>query len=207
MLNGVRQLIAAAIIYAATPFIIEKKYVKVVLAILIAYLFHQSAIIMLPIVFVCQGKAWNWKTNISIFAIIILAFYFARNLGSFALVAESAGYNMREYTFDDGTHPLRVLVSFVPVLIAYIHRRELETDEHPVINFFVNTSIISFGIYLLSMVTSGILVGRIPLYTSLYGYVFLPYLFHRLYSESMKKTMFTASIIGYSLFYYFLYLR
>lgn len=206
MLNGVRQLVAACIIYAATPLIVEKKFFKVILVILFASLFHQTAVLMIPIVFIAQGEAWNWKTNLAIVGAVILAVIFARFSGATDVMLQAAGYDTKNLVGDDGTHPLRVLVSFVPVLLAWMYRRQIKQDNSAAINVFVNMSIVSFGIYLIAMVTSGILVGRVPLYTSLYSFILLPYLIPRLFSRSTAKLVSWITVFFYFLYYYVQYM-
>lgn len=44
-------------------------------------------------------------------------------------------------------------------------------------------SIVSAGIYLVSMFTSGIYIGRLPIYCSLYSYVLLPWEIKHLFNE------------------------
>lgn len=39
-----------------------KKYIRCILVILLASTIHQTALIMLPIIFIVQGKPWNKKT-------------------------------------------------------------------------------------------------------------------------------------------------
>ena len=66
--NGIRQFTAVVIVYAATPFILKKKYIPSILLVLLASTMHQSALLMIPIVLMIQGKAWNKKTVFCIFA-------------------------------------------------------------------------------------------------------------------------------------------
>lgn len=206
MLNGVRQLIAAAIIYAATPLIVEKKYFKVILVILFASLFHQTAILMIPVVFIAQGEAWNWKTNLTIIGMMAFTVFFLRVAGTVDLLYKTTGYlNNEVLVGDDGVHPLRVLVSFVPVFLAYLGRRTIKEYDSPQLNLFVNMSVISFGIYLIAMVSSGILVGRVPLYMNLYSFILLPILFDLLFKDGWRKLLYFSSIGFYILYFYLQY--
>ena len=66
--NGIRQFTAVVIAYAATPFILKKKYIPSILLILLASTMHQSVLLMIPIIFIIQGKAWNKKTVLCILA-------------------------------------------------------------------------------------------------------------------------------------------
>ena len=73
--NGMRQFVAVTITIACFPWIIEKKYIRAVIVILIASLFHQSALLVIPFVFIVQGKAWNKKTILFILAVIIVVIF------------------------------------------------------------------------------------------------------------------------------------
>lgn len=76
MYNGIRQFTAVTIIFAATPLMLKKKWVPLVAVILLASTIHGSALLMLPIVFIVQGKAWNGKTLVLTVACVV-AFAFA----------------------------------------------------------------------------------------------------------------------------------
>ena len=49
MINGVRQVLAGAIIFLALPFVRDKKFIPYALAVLLASTFHASAMVMLPL--------------------------------------------------------------------------------------------------------------------------------------------------------------
>lgn len=74
LMNGVRQHAAVAITVFAWQFLFEKKIVRYMLTILIASLFHTSALIMLPVYFVCNIR-FNKKLLI-IMAIIAVPLSF-----------------------------------------------------------------------------------------------------------------------------------
>ena len=74
MFNGMRQFVAVTITVLAFDFILEKKYIRAILIILLASLFHQSALLMIPFVFITQGKAWNKKTLLFIVVIVLAVF-------------------------------------------------------------------------------------------------------------------------------------
>lgn len=204
MMNGIRQFLACAMIFAATPLIVRKKYIPLVIIILLASTVHTSAIIMLPIVFTVQGKAWNRKTVLLLFASIIAAYVFANVAGSFDQLLANTEYanamsNMQEYG-DDGVNPIRVVVYSVPAIMAFVYRKRLAQYDDPVINICVNMSVITAAITLIAMVTSGIMVGRLPIYTNLYCLILLPYIFKnamRRADASLVKPVAVVSYIGF----------
>lgn len=205
MLNGIRQLCAASILYGATHLFINKKYIRSIIVILIATLFHQSAIIMLPIVFVSMGKPWNKRTMLFILASLFALILFSHNNNVYESAMEDVGYDMSYYTEDDGVNPLRVLVSLVPVLLAYFGKKKINEDNSPIINFCTNMSIINFGLYLVGMVTTGILIGRLPLYTMMYSFILIPYLLNRLFEKQGKIIFYAIATVCYILYYYVQY--
>lgn len=202
MMNGLRQFMAVTIIFATTPWIIQKKYIPTILVILLAATFHTTALVMIPIIFIVQGKVWNWKTILFCFIIVGATYFFSQNTEAFDSVAEAAGYSLNEAKAwgDDGTNPIRVLVNSIPMILAFVFRHRLRIDNNPVMNVCTNMSVITTGLYLLSMVTSGIMVGRMPIYTSLFNLILLPHLIKTCFSEKPRRTM-TICAIGFYLLY------
>lgn len=76
--NGMRQFLAITIIFAATDLLLKKKYVPLIAVILVASTFHASALFMLLVIFIVQGKAWNKKSIICILACIAVLFFVDR---------------------------------------------------------------------------------------------------------------------------------
>lgn len=202
MLNGVRQFCAVVILYTAAPLIVEKKNIRLILVVLIAALFHESAIFMLPIVLACQGKAWNKKTLLFMLAAAVMTIYIANTVGASDEFLESAGYSAEVYAKDDGVHPLRVAVSAAPVVLAWMFRKRVAAEDSPIINVAINMSIIGFAINMVGMVTSGILVGRIPIYMSMYNFVLIPYLLRRAFAKNSYPIMVVLVGALYGLYYF-----
>lgn len=203
MMNGIRQFIAVTMIFGATPWIVEKKYVRAFLVVLLAMTFHRSALIMLPVVYVVTKRAWGWQTLVFIMGISIATIVFANSSDSFDAVAETAGYSLDAVRAegDDGMNPLRVLVHAVPTVLAFFARKELEEEGDPVINVCVNMSILTVGISLVAVVTSGILTGRMPIYTNLYNLILLPRVI-RANFHGRNRTIATIAAIGLYYIYY-----
>lgn len=206
MMNGLRQYAAVMIIFAATTLMLNKKYIPVVLLILLASTFHTSALIMLPVVFIVQGKAWNWKTIVILVIAIIAMYAFSTNTGLFDSMLEGTEYAGTEVAMkaagDDGTNPIRVLVNAVPALLAFLGRKNMQEENNQVVNMCVNMSVITVGVYLISIVTSGIMVGRLPIYMSLYNFILLPYEINHFFTKDSARVLRMLTIGFYMLYYY-----
>lgn len=207
MHNGIRQFTAAVLIYAATDFLIEKKYAQLVGVILLASTIHGSALLMLPVVFIIQGKAWNKKTVLCIIACIAVLFFVDKFTGFLeGMLADTQYTNVVsdwESWNDDGTNPLRVLLFSIPMLLSIVGLRMIKIVDNPVINMATNASLITTGLYLISMVTSGIFMGRLPIYVSLYSMcILLPWEIKNFFSSDSSKVVTLMLIAGYIAFFY-----
>ena len=205
--NGMRQFVAVTITIACFPWIIEKKYIRTVIVILIASLFHQSALLVIPFIFIVQGKAWNKKTILFILAVIIAVMFADRFTDILDnMLAETQYQNVVsdwESWEDDGTNILRVLVYSIPAILSLIGLKYIRQENDPVINICANMSIASAGFYIVSMFTSGLFIGRLPIYFSLYGYILLPWEINHIFTKASVKLIYPAMIGAYIIFYYY----
>lgn len=203
MYNGIRQFTAVSITLLAAGYIFRKKYIRAMLVIGFASLFHQSALMMIPIIFIVQGKPWNWKTLLVIVGTMgIMAFS-----GAFSSVLDTALQDTQyrnvvsDWTRwqDDGTNPLRVLVYSMPTILSLFCRKKIQNSGDRVIKVACNMGIVSTALYLVSMVTSGIFMGRLPIYCSLYANgILLPWELKQVFGKSMR----TIAIVCFVMFYF-----
>ncbi|MBR3017165.1 MAG: EpsG family protein [Clostridia bacterium] len=205
MFNGIRQFTAVALILFAVPWILRKNYIIPFIIILIASTMHQSALLMIPVMFIAQGEAWNWKTLLFILATLVMIAFVGQftSLLNDALAGTVYKNVVSDYTSwnDDGTNPLRVLLYSVPAIISFFYREQIRRQSNELINLCVNMSIVSMGLYLLSMFTSGIFFGRLPIYCSLYGYILLPWEMKAIEEERYGKTINVLLVMAYLVFY------
>lgn len=206
MFNGIRQFMAVSILIFGTAFMLKKKWFPLIIIVLIASTMHQSALIMLPFIIIAQGKPWNKKTLLFMAGIVLAMAFVSRFTGMMDDVLQRTQYAamVSDYTEwqDDGTHPLRVLVYSAPAILAFVYRKQIEEYDEPVISFCINMSIISAALYFLSMVTSGIFIGRLPIYASLYSYILLPWELEYLFGSNRKLVKIMA-VVFYLVYYYY----
>lgn len=205
--NGIRQFMAVVIVYAATPFILKKRYVPSILLILLASTMHQSALLMLPVIFIIQGRAWNKKTVLCILAslaVLLFVDQFTNIMES--MLAETQYKNVvSDYQSwnDDGTNPIRVLVYSIPMLLSLTGLKFIWMEEDPMIHMATGASAIVCGTYLISMVMSGIFLGRLPIYASLWSQcILIPWEINHLFTERTARLVKIVAVLCYSAFFY-----
>ena len=207
MQNGMRQFLACALIFAGFTWMVQKKYLPLILLILLASTIHGSALIMLPIVFLVQGKAMSKRTVFTVAAMLLIVLSidkFTPLLGE--LLADTQYSDMMGneiWASDDGTNVIRVLVYSVPALLAIAGRHYIWQEDDPVINLSVNCSLITMGLYAIAAVSSGIYIGRLPIYTTLMGYISLPWILDHMFTKGSAQFMKVMMVLGFLAFFYF----
>ena len=205
LFNGMRQFIPAAVLFACMGLILKKKYIPLIIIILLVSTVHLSALLMLPCIFIVQGKPWNKKTLLFLIAVILAILYVDRFTDILETLLANTQYDdvVQQFEYDDGTNLLRVLVYSVPPALALIGRKQIKKADNPIVNLSINMSIISMGIYIVSMFTSGIYIGRLPIYFSLYNYILLPWELDFLFTKRSSMLLKIAMTSLYLVFCYY----
>ena len=180
MMNGMRQFLAAVMIFAALPLLLKKHYILVLMVILAAMTVHKSAMLMIPVFIVSQFKPWS---RLMIFSMIIFAVVLYIYIGASDWMSEETKSTA------EGSNPLRTVISAIPVVIAFVGRKQISLANNRMINICVNVSVTTVIMYALASVTSGVMVGRLPGYTTIFNYLLFPYLLKKVFNETVSKNL------------------
>lgn len=207
MFNGLRQFTAVTIIFAATTLMLKKKWIPTILLILLASTMHQSALLMIPIYLIALGKAWNSRTILFLVAALIAVVFVDQFTDVLDNMMQNTQYESMvsdwESWGDDGTNILRVAVYSIPTLLTIIGFKYIREADDSVINFCANMAIVSTGLYIVSMFTSGIFMGRLPIYASLYNYMLLPWVIQRIFTKRTARLITLVMVVAYIAFYFY----
>ncbi len=203
--NGVRQFIAAAVLFAGIGLFLKKKYIPLIVLILLLSTIHASALIVLPFVFIVRGKPWNIKMSVFLCVVLFAMLFVNQFTDLITNVMENTQYSgsINDFLNTRGTNLLRVLVFSMPALIALIFKKKIAAFNNPLIDLSVGMSIATMGWYLISAFTSGIFIGRIPIFFSLYNYILLPWEIKNLFDEKTSRFLSVLMICCYMVFYYY----
>jgi len=198
-MNGIRQYLAAAIIFAATKYILEGNFKKFALVVLLASTIHQSALIFLPIYFIVRRKAWTKTT----FVILLVGVGMAAGFNEFSKFLFSAiedtkysGYS----NFDEGgSSLLRVLVTGAPLIVAYLGRDKLR-ELWPKSDYIVNLSLL--GVVFIIVATQNWIFARFQIYFGLYSLILISWVIE-LFKKQYRKLVYYAIISLYFLYFYY----
>lgn len=207
MHNGMRQFIAVVIIFGGFKYLVNRQFTRMILLILLASLFHGSALIMLPIIFVVQGHAWNGKTVIMLMVtsfLVVLFDRFSPFLNEFLQETQYGDMMTNEiWSTDDGTNIIRVAVYSVPALLSLFGLKYIRAVDDPVMNICVNCSVVTMALYLVASVSSGIYIGRLPIYTTLHGYMALSWMIEQIFEKRSARLVRLVMYAAYLAFFYY----
>lgn len=207
MFNGIRQYLVVSILFACTSLILKKKWIPYFILVLILSTIHQSAIIMIPIYFVVNGEPWNKRTLLVILGVIVCIIFADKVLNIFNSAIQetnyAVGYNETK-KIDDGVNIFTILISLVPVGLAFLFRVNLKEKYTPIMKLSTNMSIMAVCIYIISKLTrSGILVGRMAIYFTTYNLILLPWLVDNIFKDNERRLIKYVMIICYLFLFYY----
>lgn len=202
LFNGIRQFIVVAMFFAAFRLIVEKKLVKFLLFVFVMYFIHTTAIILIPIYFIANMRNWGVGIISCILATMAVVLLFPDRVNTWIDSAFADYGYLEAVSGDDGANILRVAVALVPPTIAFIYRREIKEYNNPYVNAMVNFSLITAGVYAVASVSSGIFIGRLPIYTETFNILLLPFIIRQIVPKRFKPILYFGCIVGYFLFFH-----
>ena len=201
---ALKQCMAMFFLLMAIPYAIDKKYIKFYLLVLIAIMFHTHAFMfaIIPLLF---EKPWGKMSWILLALTVFAMLTYDSTLGAFMEYAQSLGAAVaEEEVFDEHQiNMLRVLVYWVPAILALVFRRRLFSDSTRTENLFVNMSIVSAFILTIGLVQGANLYARMAAYFEIATAIALPWMIKKLFTkQSAQLVTITAGVLYFGYFYY-----
>ena len=138
MFNGIRQFMVAALLFAMSELIEQRKMFQFIVLVLLLTTIHYTAIIMIPAYYIVTDKAFGKK--IFLFIVILGACLYFLNpfleILEYSLADTGYGGFSEQFATDDGVNPIRVFVMSVPPLLAFASRNIIRNNNY--INICVN---------------------------------------------------------------------
>lgn len=205
---AVKQCIAISIVLLAIPSLLRREYVKYIIAVLLASLFHAYAL-MLIILPLFLNKPWTKITYITIFAFIVVIFTFEATISNFLDLADSLGKEISDdVVFEtEGINLFRLAVFSIPFLISFIFRYRIKTttEASSDMYLFINMAILSFLVMGLGIFNAANLFGRSANYFQIGAVISLPWMIKRVFAEKSANVILGIAAICYIFFLWYGY--
>lgn len=196
-MNGIRQSIAAALIFASTPLIVNKKVKTYCLLMIFFLVFHESTFIMIPLYFVATRKAWSKEIWTTIVLFVIGMFFYDPLMKIIFSVMGDSKYAGYSESTEGGANIIRIFIFFIPVLLSYLGRDKLKQWKYS--DVFINMTLINFIIMAFSYFNW--IFARFNIYTQLYTVVALPFLIKKCFAVKERRLLYYGVIVFYLLFF------
>lgn len=198
-MNGIRQVLAASIIFTATRFVISGNWLMYFLIVLFASTFHQSALILLPIYFLSRYKAWSRATIFLLFFSVLIALGYNEFSGLLFKVIEDTQYGNYSSFDEGGANFIRVVVYAAPLFIAYLGREKLR-ELFPSSDYIVNLALV--GMIFMIISTQNWIFARFSIYFNLYQLILVSWIV-KLFKEKEQRFVYFIILICYLAYYYY----
>lgn len=206
-MNGIRQYLVSAVLFALYPWIIKqinnKKYLTIILLVLFLSLFHSSVLILIPVFLIANKSPFNGKNFLIYLLIIVGILSFNLIMPALFTVMEETGVKYAEYSNAGyGTlsvNPLRILFNLLPTLL-YLYLRKNKRLKNSECYFIGNMTIFNSIFMLLSYY--GAVYARFCIYFEFYPMLIYPILIKSGFKKESQKYV---KIILYMIYFIFMY--
>ncbi len=197
-LNGIRQYLAAAILFAGHRLILEKKPWQYAVLVLAAAMFHASAAVMIVPYFLLNRKADVPQLALLAFGAVVIRFSYSIVFAAIGSLRDKT-MNMDSLYISTGVNVFRILTAFIPVVIYIVlcSKNNMTKEQ----NFYCNA--LFFHAFSMLAGMGSAYLGRIGIYTGAMVTIGYGQLFGLI--EEKRSRNITAFIVLALLFGYWLY--
>lgn len=199
---AIKQSLATAICLCALPLAEEKKWIGYILLVFLGSTFHMYALVYLAVPFL-TFKPWTKKTVFLIVGTIVIAFSLQNLFGVIAEITSNTGegYTVGELS-GEGVNIFRILVSNVPMLLAFFFHKQLFEDSTRRENMMFNLSMINGCIMFIGLFGTANYFARLANYFVAAQAITLPWLIDKLNAKN-RKFLKVTMVLCYLGYYYY----
>ncbi|PFN15460.1 EpsG family protein [Bacillus cereus] len=198
-MNGIRQYLAAAIVFAGTKYIFDGNWKMYVLIVLFASTFHQSALVLIPVYFLIRRRAWSGITFLLLFLAVLIVIGFNQFTEVLFKTIEDTQYSQYKEFHEGGANILRVAVDLTPLILAYIGKDRLR-EIFPECDVVINMALL--GMVFMFISTQNWIFARFSIYFGLYQLILIAWVI-KLFTKKDRKLIYYSILLCY--FIYFVY--
>lgn len=177
-----RQILAVAIIFAGAKFLYERKFFKFLLVVILASLFHQTSLIMIPFYFILNFRI-KIRNLILFFITAVILVVFFQDLLDYIQMFVYDNYTEQAY----GMTGASVANAVLPVALAafsIFHSKKLDSKNNNMHRIWFNASIFYAIFSILSLQI--LMVERISFFFAPFSLLLVPYIFSKMKDKNLR---------------------
>lgn len=203
--NGLRQMVAAAIVVIGYRLLLKRKfsaYLLYALLVLLAMQFHESAVFAFIAVIISVGKPLNFR--VWLFILLGIIFSFAPEMVNSIFGEMFSDSKYLDYLDISGGMTIwrALVVGIVPLvltIIYYFKQKKANIKIDYTEGFMMNLTITNGVLYIMGMYLQ--VWARMAFYTAFASIVLLPKLVDSIFGDKYKRVVRTVMVILYIAFY------
>ena len=201
-LAAIKQCMAMGICLMAVDLALERKWIRYLLAIAAAALFHPYAVVYL-LVPLMMFKPWTPRTFLYTGIFIVAGFYLDTLIGTVLDIADMMGaeYTTEEF-MGEGVNIFRVVVSFVPMILAALYGKNLFRHSSREDNLMFNLAMLNALIMFVGLFGTANYFARLANYFLPAQVIVLPWILRRAHPKD-QSWLIPACIVGYLGYFYY----
>ncbi len=202
--NGMRQMLATAILMVAYSFMLHRNWIAVLLLTLVAWGFHASSPVVLLIFLYARWVKPTSGINLAVMLVFLAAYVFYNNfldlLLDFLVSSDSiyVNYESMLSQTDAGANFLRFALAAVPPVLYYFTRNHIPSQRSD-LNTLVNLSLINALFMLLA--TRHWIFARMCMFLGVYNILLWPKLL-KAYEPRSRQFVTLGVAVVYFLYFY-----
>jgi hypothetical protein len=201
-LNGARQGVAAAICFAALPFLLERRAIPYFLTVVVAALFHHSALIALPLYYLASSRM-DLSRLLLIAAALVASIGFLQLFVQLAAQLLSDKYSAYAQQHEGGGEVFAAFLLCQGILFFTLKRKIRDPEGHYIrlLNIYLIGLVPVLASTVSSVNPSGLL--RLHLYFSPVAILMWPMIFLRM-GSSAERGFITTMFLGLMILFFVL---
>lgn len=207
MINGMRQFICISIVFACTHWLVEKKYIRFIILVLLLSFIHLSVVIMIPVCLFINARPWSWRMIALVIVSVAFGLFFDRFFPYLSFLLDDTLYEgYISYFGSDvsaGSNVIRLIIALIPPGLAFVGRKIVNSEGNQLINILVNMSVVNVLLYFIATLTNGMVVGRVLAFFDIYNLLLLPWLLNHIFNTRSRILLKTMCIVLYTGFFYY----
>ena len=201
-LAAIKQCMATGICLVAVMFALERKWIRYLLVIALAMLFHPYALVYL-LVPLMMFKPWTPKTFLYVAAFIAAGFYLDTLIGTVLDITDMMGATYTEESFTgEGVNLFRVAVSFVPLLLAAVFGNALFRTSTREEDLMFNLAMLNALIMFVGIFGTANYFARMANYFLPAQVIVLPWILGKAHPKD-RAWLVPACVVGYLGYFYY----
>lgn len=196
--NGIRQYLAAAIVFAGHRYILKRKFVPYLMTVLLAMFFHKSAIVMILPYFLFTRKPDTTQFLILAAGAIIIRFSY-EIVFSVIEIFKGTVIDWTDTYLTRDINPLRIVVGFVPIILFFTSCDRKKMTQTQIL--YINGLFFNAFTMLASMGSA--YFGRIGIYTGAMTCIGYGHLFQMIPKDKHRNAVAAVVLLVFLIYWFY----